>query len=102
MSDAPARTLSSRSAGAGIRITPPDGEALPSSGEKRSGPVLAMSRQRSLTLAVVLGVLAIAAGIILSYAIHSFPPAASTQAHRTDTLYHVLVIACVPIFVLVT
>jgi cytochrome c oxidase subunit II len=61
-----------------------------------------MSRQRSLTLAVVLGVIAIAAGIALSYAIHWFPPAASTQAKNTDHLYHVLVIACVPIFVLVT
>jgi cytochrome c oxidase subunit II len=61
-----------------------------------------MSRQRSLTLAILLGVLATAAGIVLSYVIHWFPAAASRQAHRTDTLYHVLVIACVPIFVLVT
>ena len=61
-----------------------------------------MSRKRSITLAVALGVLATAAGIVLSYVIHWFPPAASAQAHRTDTLYHVLVIACVPIFVLVT
>jgi cytochrome c oxidase subunit II len=61
-----------------------------------------MSRRRSLTLASVLAVLAIAAGIALSYAIHWFPAAASTQAKRTDHLYHVLVIACVPIFVLVT
>jgi cytochrome c oxidase subunit 2 len=102
MSDAPARMLSNRSAGAGIRITPPDGEALRSSGKRRSEPVLAMSKQRSLTLAIVLAVLATAAGIVLSYVIHWFPPAASAQAHRTDTLYHVLVIACVPIFVLVT
>jgi cytochrome c oxidase subunit II len=61
-----------------------------------------MSRKRSLTLAIALGVLATAAGIVLSYVIHWFPSAASAQAHRTDTLYHVLVIACVPIFVLVT
>jgi cytochrome c oxidase subunit 2 len=40
-------------------------------------------------------------GIVLSYAIHWFPVQASTQAHNTDTLYHVLVIASVPIFVLV-
>src|ERR1700719_2228285 len=61
-----------------------------------------MTRRRSLTIAIVLGVVATAAGIALSYFIHWFPPAASTQAHHTDTLYHVLVIACVPIFVLVT
>src|SRR5262249_58216892 len=34
--------------------------------------------------------------------IHWFPAQASTQAHRTDQLYHALVIACIPIFVLVT
>ena len=61
-----------------------------------------MTRRRSITLAVALGVVATAAGIALSFVIHWFPPAASKQAHRTDTLYHVLVIACVPIFVLVT
>jgi cytochrome c oxidase subunit 2 len=44
---------------------------------------------------------ATAIGIALSYAIHWFPVQASTQAHNTDTLYHVLVIASVPIFVLV-
>jgi cytochrome c oxidase subunit II len=30
-----------------------------------------------------------------------FPVQATTQAHNTDRLYHVLVIACIPIFVLV-
>src|SRR5271170_3053604 len=60
-----------------------------------------MSRQRSLTLALVAGVIAIAIGIVLSYTIHWFPVAASTQAKNTDTLYHVLVIASIPIFVLV-
>ena len=33
--------------------------------------------------------------------IHWFPVQASTQAKETDTLYHVLVIASIPIFVLV-
>ncbi|MHB8491223.1 MAG: cytochrome c oxidase subunit II [Solirubrobacteraceae bacterium] len=45
--------------------------------------------------------MATAAGIVLSYVIHWFPHAASVQAHNTDTLYHVLAIASVPIFVLV-
>jgi cytochrome c oxidase subunit II len=60
-----------------------------------------VSRQRSLTLAIVLALVAVAIGIVLSYEIHWFPPAASIQAKNTDTLYHVLVIASIPIFVLV-
>ena len=60
-----------------------------------------MSRRRSLTIAVVAALIAIAIGIALSYAIHWFPVQASTQAKETDTLYHVLVIASIPIFVLV-
>jgi len=61
-----------------------------------------VSRRRSLTVALITGVIAIAVGIVLSFEIHWFPPAASTQAHNTDRLYHVLVIATIPIFVLVT
>ena len=58
-------------------------------------------RRRSLLITVVAAVVAIAAGIVLSYVIHWFPSQASTQAQNTDTLYHVLTIASVPIFVLV-
>jgi cytochrome c oxidase subunit II len=57
--------------------------------------------RRSIVIAVVAALIAIAIGIWLSYVIHWFPVAASTQAKETDTLYHVLVIASVPIFVLV-
>ena len=60
-----------------------------------------MSRQRSIALAAVAAVIAIAIGIAISFAIHWFPAQASTQAHNTDRLYHVLVIASIPIFVLV-
>ena len=60
-----------------------------------------MSRQHSVTLAVVLALIATAIGIWLSYVIHWFPVEASTQAANTDRLYHVLVIATIPIFVLV-
>jgi len=60
-----------------------------------------MSRRRSVTIAGVLAVIAIALGIAISYWIHWFPAQASTQAKNTDRLYHVLVIASVPIFVLV-
>ncbi len=58
-------------------------------------------RRRSLLITLVAAVVAIAAGIWLSYVIHWFPTAASTQAHNTDTLFHVLAIASIPIFVLV-
>ena len=60
-----------------------------------------MSKQRSLILAGVAALVATAIGIVISYAIHWFPAQASTQARNTDRLYHVLVIASIPIFVLV-
>lgn len=60
-----------------------------------------MSRQRSVTIAAVCALIAIAIGIVLSYLIRWFPVQASTQARNTDRLYHVLVIASIPIFVLV-
>src|SRR5580698_5043750 len=60
-----------------------------------------MPRQRSLLVAGIAAVIAIAIGIVLSYAIHWFPVQASAQAKNTDRLYHVLVIASIPIFVLV-
>src|SRR3981081_3575732 len=60
-----------------------------------------MSNRRAIATAVVAALVAVAVGIALSYQIHWFPVQASTQAKETDTLYHVLVIASVPIFVLV-
>ena len=60
-----------------------------------------MASRRSLILTILAAIIAIGIGIALSYAIHWFPARASVQAGRTDTLYHVLVIACIPIFVLV-
>jgi len=58
--------------------------------------------RRSKVIAAVAAVIATGIGIGISYAIHWFPAQATTQAKETDTLYHVLVIASVPIFVLVT
>ncbi len=60
-----------------------------------------MPRARSLAVAGVAAVVAIAIGIYLSFAIKWFPVQASAQARNTDRLYHVLVIASIPIFVLV-
>ncbi|HEY2141212.1 MAG TPA: cytochrome c oxidase subunit II [Solirubrobacteraceae bacterium] len=60
-----------------------------------------MPRQRGLVATLVAAVIAIAIGIALSYAIHWFPVQASTQARNSDRLYHVMVIASIPIFVLV-
>jgi cytochrome c oxidase subunit 2 len=61
-----------------------------------------MGKNRALLWTIVAGVAATAIGIVLSFVIHWFPVQASTQAKNTDRLYHVLVIASVPIFVLVT
>lgn len=60
-----------------------------------------MPRQRSLTIAAICAAIATAIGIVISFLIHWFPAAASTQAKNTDTFYHVLVISSIPIFVLV-
>jgi cytochrome c oxidase subunit 2 len=60
-----------------------------------------MSKQRPLVIAIVAAVIATAIGIALGYTIHWFPVQASTQAHNTDRLYHVLVDVSIPIFVLV-
>jgi cytochrome c oxidase subunit 2 len=60
-----------------------------------------VNRRRSLTIAVLAAIAAVAIGILLSYLIHWFPVSASEQARNTDRLYHVLVIASIPIFVLV-
>jgi cytochrome c oxidase subunit II len=60
-----------------------------------------MPSRRSIAVTGAAALIAIAIGIALSYAIHWFPAQASTQAKNTDTLYHVLVIASIPIFVLV-
>jgi cytochrome c oxidase subunit 2 len=50
---------------------------------------------------VALAVIASAIGIAIGLAINWFPPAATTKAHEIDTLWDVLVIVSVPIFVLV-
>jgi cytochrome c oxidase subunit 2 len=51
-----------------------------------------------IIVGVVASVLGVAAGLLINW----FPPAASTQADEIDTLWDVLLIASVPVFVLVT
>ena len=60
-----------------------------------------MSR-RAVVPTVTAALVATAIGIFLGLGvINWFPPEASTQAHNTDRLFYVLVVASVPIFVLV-
>jgi cytochrome c oxidase subunit II len=58
-------------------------------------------RKRTVQQMVVVGVIATAIGIAIGLTIHWFPPADSTQADKIDTLWDVLIIATVPVFVLV-
>ncbi|HXW58802.1 MAG TPA: cytochrome c oxidase subunit II [Solirubrobacteraceae bacterium] len=60
-----------------------------------------MPSRSAIVGTIVAALAAVAIGIWLSFEIHWFPVAATTQAHNTDRLYHVLVIASIPIFVLV-
>jgi cytochrome c oxidase subunit 2 len=57
--------------------------------------------RRSIAWLVVIGLLSTAGGIALGLIIDWFPPEASSQADKIDTLYNVLIICVVPIFVLV-
>jgi cytochrome c oxidase subunit 2 len=57
--------------------------------------------KRPLLQMIAIGVVATAIGIWIALSIHWFPADASTQAHNIHTLYDVLLIATVPIFVLV-
>src|SRR3954471_9287065 len=58
--------------------------------------------RRTAAQMAIVGVVASILGVALGLAINWFPPAASTQADEIDTLWDVLLIASVPVFVLVT
>jgi cytochrome c oxidase subunit 2 len=58
--------------------------------------------RRTAAQMITVGVIASVVGIAAGLAINWFPPAASTQADKIDTLWDVLIIASVPVFVLVT
>jgi len=57
--------------------------------------------RRTAARMIVVGVIASVLGVAAGLAIDWFPPAASTQADKIDTLWDVLIIASVPVFVLV-
>jgi cytochrome c oxidase subunit II len=58
--------------------------------------------QASIAQMTIIGAIASALGIVLGLIIDWFPTSASTQASKIDTLYDVLMIVSVPVFVLVT
>jgi cytochrome c oxidase subunit II len=57
--------------------------------------------EHPLAQMVIIGVVASLVGIALALAIDWFPTEASTQAEKVDTVFDVLLIASVPVFVLV-
>src|SRR4051795_3725319 len=57
--------------------------------------------RRTAAQMVTVGLIASVVGVIAGLLIHWFPPASSTQADKIDTLWDVLIIASVPVFVLV-
>ena len=56
---------------------------------------------REVIPAVIIALISIAGGIALGFAIPWFPPQASTQAKQIDTLWYVLVVFGVVVFVAV-
>jgi cytochrome c oxidase subunit 2 len=70
--------------------------------ESQSAPHRPPVDRRTILRLLAIGAVAAAIGIVMGLLIPWFPPAAAKQAHTIDTLYYVLVIATVPIFVLVT
>jgi cytochrome c oxidase subunit 2 len=58
--------------------------------------------QASIAQMLIIGAIASAAGIALGLIIDWFPTPASTQASKIDTVYDVLLIVSVPVFVFVT
>ncbi|MGI8801932.1 MAG: cytochrome c oxidase subunit II [Solirubrobacteraceae bacterium] len=57
--------------------------------------------RRELLPFVLIAIVACAGGIVLGLVIPWFPPAAGSQAKSIDTLYYVLIVVTVPVFVLV-
>jgi cytochrome c oxidase subunit 2 len=78
----------------GEETVPEQAPAVESEDPRRSRPV-------HVWTLILLGLVATAIGIALGLAIDWFPVRGATQADQVDTLYHVLIVASVPFFVLV-
>src|SRR3954451_6735034 len=74
---------------------PEEAEAAQLAAERR---VPRRTAAQMITVGLVASVLGVGVGLLINW----FPPAASTQADRIDTLWDVLIVASVPFFVLVT
>jgi cytochrome c oxidase subunit 2 len=72
-----------------------EAEAVDAAAERRAP-------RRTAAQMITVGVVASVLGVVAGLLIHWFPPAASTQADQIDTLWDVLIVASVPVFVLVT
>ena len=70
--------------------------------ESHSTPHRPPVTRATIVRVLAIGVVAAAIGVVIGLLIPWFPPAAAKQAHTIDTLYYVLIIVTVPIFVLVT
>lgn len=78
----------------GEETVPEQAPAVESEDPRRSRPVHTWAL-------ILVGLVATAIGIALGWAIDWFPVRGATQAKPIDTLYHVLIVASVPFFVLV-
>src|SRR2546423_15438898 len=58
-------------------------------------------RRHQLAQMLIIGVIASAIGIAVALSIDWFPTSASSQAHKVDSIFDVLLICSVPVFVLV-
>src|SRR4051794_37773728 len=72
-----------------------EAEAVDAAAERRAP-------RRTAAQMITVGLVASVLGVIAGLLIHWFPPAASTQADRIDTLWGVLIVPAVPAFALVT
>src|SRR3954468_1011921 len=69
---------------------------------QESGEITASRESRKdLRRMLLIGAISSVIGIALALSIHWFPTQASTQSQKIDTLYHVLLVFSVPVFVLV-
>src|SRR5919112_5889937 len=79
-----------------------EGETTREGARARTPEEVRPAGQASIAQMLIIGAIASALGIALGLIIDWFPTPASEQASTIDTLYDVLIIVSVPVFVLVT